>query len=274
MAGRVDNEYDYLFKIVLIGDSGIGKSNILSRFTRNEFCLESKSTIGFEFTSKTLEIVITLQIYGVKKIVGIPFGYRGFDQWVSLPVAGRLPSACCKHAAVVADGRLYIVGGSRNGRYLSDVQYGQMGKQTPLSWWSLSDNVTVRFIDLESHFCGTMEATGKVSEARGGQSVSLVGSKLIMFGGAEWFQPQIQGHLVSPRAGHAGISVDENWCLGDISLALHKPWNQETTPQPPYPNWSQDCYTSGYAPPYPYMWASYGVAIWDTAPGVYGHPNL
>ncbi|GJV79540.1 Ras-related protein Rab11C [Tanacetum coccineum] len=55
MANRVDNEYDYLFKIVLIGDSGVGKSNILSRFTRNEFCLESKSTIGVEFATRTLQ---------------------------------------------------------------------------------------------------------------------------------------------------------------------------------------------------------------------------
>ena len=55
MAHRVDHEYDYLFKIVLIGDSGVGKSNILSRFTRNEFCLESKSTIGVEFATRTLQ---------------------------------------------------------------------------------------------------------------------------------------------------------------------------------------------------------------------------
>ena len=56
MANRVDHEYDYLFKIVLIGDSGVGKSNILSRFTRNEFCLESKSTIGVEFATRTLQV--------------------------------------------------------------------------------------------------------------------------------------------------------------------------------------------------------------------------
>ncbi|KAM0068951.1 putative small GTPase, P-loop containing nucleoside triphosphate hydrolase [Helianthus debilis subsp. tardiflorus] len=57
MAYKVDHEYDYLFKIVLIGDSGVGKSNILSRFTRNEFCLESKSTIGVEFATRTLQVV-------------------------------------------------------------------------------------------------------------------------------------------------------------------------------------------------------------------------
>ena len=45
----------YLFKVVLIGDSGVGKSNLLSRFTRNEFCLESKSTIGVEFATRSLQ---------------------------------------------------------------------------------------------------------------------------------------------------------------------------------------------------------------------------
>eukprot|EP00112_Aurelia_sp_Birch-Aquarium-sp1_P013860 Seg2964.1 transcript_id=Seg2964.1/GoldUCD/mRNA.D3Y31 product="Ras-related protein Rab-11A" protein_id=Seg2964.1/GoldUCD/D3Y31 len=51
-----DDEYDYLFKIVLIGDSGVGKSNLLSRFTRNEFNLESKSTIGVEFATRSIQI--------------------------------------------------------------------------------------------------------------------------------------------------------------------------------------------------------------------------
>ncbi|KAI3445564.1 hypothetical protein Pfo_002229 [Paulownia fortunei] len=56
MARRPEEEYDYLFKVVLIGDSGVGKSNLLSRFTRNEFCLESKSTIGVEFATRTLQV--------------------------------------------------------------------------------------------------------------------------------------------------------------------------------------------------------------------------
>ncbi|KOG99321.1 Rab family GTPase YPT32 [Saccharomyces eubayanus] len=49
-------DYDYLFKIVLIGDSGVGKSNLLSRFTTDEFNIESKSTIGVEFATRTIEV--------------------------------------------------------------------------------------------------------------------------------------------------------------------------------------------------------------------------
>ena len=67
MAGyKGHDEYDYLFKLVLIGDSGVGKSNLLSRFTRNQFNLESKSTIGVEFATKSLDIdgkVIKAQIW-------------------------------------------------------------------------------------------------------------------------------------------------------------------------------------------------------------------
>ena len=58
MSGNDDFSYDYdhLYKIVLIGDSGVGKSNLLSRFTRDEFNLESRSTIGVEFATRTLEV--------------------------------------------------------------------------------------------------------------------------------------------------------------------------------------------------------------------------
>ncbi|XP_071716275.1 ras-related protein Rab11D-like [Rutidosis leptorrhynchoides] len=63
---RGDDEYDYLFKLVLIGDSGVGKSNLISRFTRNEFNLETKSTIGVEFATRSVHVegkVIKAQIW-------------------------------------------------------------------------------------------------------------------------------------------------------------------------------------------------------------------
>ncbi|KAL6570639.1 Ras-related protein Rab-11B [Orobanche gracilis] len=68
MAGgyRADDDYDYLFKLVLIGDSGVGKSNLLSRFARNEFSLESKSTIGVEFATRSIRVndkIVKAQIW-------------------------------------------------------------------------------------------------------------------------------------------------------------------------------------------------------------------
>ncbi|KAI8993435.1 rab11 protein [Pilobolus umbonatus] len=61
-----DDDYDYLFKVVLIGDSGVGKTNLLGRFTRNEFNLESKSTIGVEFATRSIQVdnkVVKAQIW-------------------------------------------------------------------------------------------------------------------------------------------------------------------------------------------------------------------
>ncbi|XP_052185475.1 acyl-CoA-binding domain-containing protein 4 [Diospyros lotus] len=247
-----------------------------------------------------------------------------YDQWAALSVSGLRPSARYKHASAVFDDKLYISGGSRNGRYLSDIQVLDLktlawsplklkveknadnskdslaGEILPptsghsmFKWGNkllllgghsknVSDSITVWFIDLESNQCGILETSGKVPLARGGQSVTLVGSRLIMFGGEdrqrrllndihvldletmvwdvletkqtppaprfdhtaavhseryllifcgcshsiffndlhvldlqtmEWSQPQIQGSTVTSRAGHSGITIDENWYI-------------------------------------------------------------
>ncbi|KAM0989522.1 hypothetical protein ACFX15_012944 [Malus domestica] len=49
-------EEEYLFKIVIIGDSAVGKSNLLSRYSRNEFNAHSKATIGVEFQAQSMQI--------------------------------------------------------------------------------------------------------------------------------------------------------------------------------------------------------------------------
>lgn len=57
---------DYVFKVVVIGDSAVGKTQLLARFTKDEFCFDSKSTIGVEFQTRTLTIknkVIKAQIW-------------------------------------------------------------------------------------------------------------------------------------------------------------------------------------------------------------------
>ncbi|KAI3705227.1 hypothetical protein L1987_75461 [Smallanthus sonchifolius] len=195
-----------------------------------------------------------------------------------------------KHAAVIAEEKLYILGGSRNGRYLSDVQafdlknlswstvklstkldakhvtnskpaesFPAISGHSMVKWGNkllllgghskdTSDYVTVRFIDLESHLYGVVEATGKVPVAqtmtwniaetiqtppapRFDHTATVHANRYLqIFGGCthsvffsdlhvldletlEWSQPQIQGDVVSPRAGHAGVSIDEKWFI-------------------------------------------------------------
>ncbi|XP_078063083.1 ras-related protein Rab-25-like [Mustelus asterias] len=51
-----EEEYSFVYKVVLIGESGVGKSNLLSRFTRNEFNHDSRTTIGVEFSTRSVVI--------------------------------------------------------------------------------------------------------------------------------------------------------------------------------------------------------------------------
>lgn len=51
-----NQKIDYVFKVVLIGDSAVGKSQLLNRFARNEFTLDSKATIGVEFQTRTIVV--------------------------------------------------------------------------------------------------------------------------------------------------------------------------------------------------------------------------
>eukprot|EP00455_Lapot_gusevi_P014509 TRINITY_DN17251_c0_g1_i3.p1 TRINITY_DN17251_c0_g1~~TRINITY_DN17251_c0_g1_i3.p1 ORF type:complete len:253 (-),score=-1.10 TRINITY_DN17251_c0_g1_i3:16-750(-) len=75
------NTSDYIFKVILLGDSSVGKSSLLSRFTRNEFLLESKTTIGVEFGTHSLLIdgqTIKVQLWdccGAERFRAVTAGY-------------------------------------------------------------------------------------------------------------------------------------------------------------------------------------------------------
>ncbi|XP_020114965.1 ras-related protein RABA3 [Ananas comosus] len=49
-------EVDYVFKIVVAGDSAVGKTQLLGRFAKDQFFFDSKSTIGVEFQTRTLTL--------------------------------------------------------------------------------------------------------------------------------------------------------------------------------------------------------------------------
>lgn len=71
MAAIEDNvihteKFDYLFKIVLVGDSGVGKTNLLLQLTKNEFSASTPATIGVEFATISFKInndIVKAQIW-------------------------------------------------------------------------------------------------------------------------------------------------------------------------------------------------------------------
>ena len=51
-----ETKEDFKIKIVVVGDSGVGKTNLIKRFITNEYSENFKATIGVEFMSKTYRI--------------------------------------------------------------------------------------------------------------------------------------------------------------------------------------------------------------------------
>ena len=53
---RDDERYDYLVKLVIIGDTAVGKTNILLRYVNEEYKMTHITTIGVDFKIKTINI--------------------------------------------------------------------------------------------------------------------------------------------------------------------------------------------------------------------------
>lgn len=60
-------EYDHLYKLVIIGDVAVGKSSIIQRFINDNFTEDTKSTLGVDFKIKTIKLedgkVVKIQIW-------------------------------------------------------------------------------------------------------------------------------------------------------------------------------------------------------------------
>jgi len=86
MSSAPKRDYDFLFKLVLIGDSGVGKSCLLLRFADDNFTDSYISTIGVDFRFRTITIdkkTVKLQIWdtaGQERFRTITSAYyRGAD---------------------------------------------------------------------------------------------------------------------------------------------------------------------------------------------------
>uniref|UniRef100_A0A0E0D980 ACB domain-containing protein n=1 Tax=Oryza meridionalis TaxID=40149 RepID=A0A0E0D980_9ORYZ len=243
------------------------------------------------------------------------------EEWTPLSVNGQGPKPRYEHGATVVQDKMYIFGGNHNGRYLSDLQALDLKSLTwskidakfqagstdssksaqvsscaghsLISWGNKffsvaghtkdpSENITVKEFDPHTCTWSIVKTYGKPPVSRGGQSVTLVGTTLVLFGGEdakrcllndlhildletmtwddvdaigtppsprsdhaaachadryllifgggshatcfndlhvldlqtmEWSRPKQQGLAPSPRAGHAGATVGENWYI-------------------------------------------------------------
>ncbi|KAM3704829.1 hypothetical protein ACJW31_03G035600 [Castanea mollissima] len=244
-----------------------------------------------------------------------------YDQWIAPPISGQRPKARYEHGAAVVQDKMYVYGGNHNGRYLNDIHVLDLRSWTwskieakagaeslespspvtfaPCAGHSLipwenkllsiaghtkdpAESIQVRAFDLQSNTWSPLKTYGKAPVSRGGQSVTLFGTSLVIFGGQdakrtllndlhvldletltwdeidavgvppsprsdhaaavhaeryllifgggshatcfndlhvldlqamEWSRPTQQGEIPTPRAGHAGVTVGENWFI-------------------------------------------------------------
>lgn len=71
---------EYLFKILILGDSSVGKTNIISKYTRNQFSENTEATLGVDFTLHPIEI-------GNSKITAQFWDTAGQEQFRSMSTA-------------------------------------------------------------------------------------------------------------------------------------------------------------------------------------------
>ena len=75
--GKLQNEFDYSFKILFLGSIGVGKTSIINRYIKNIFINDQKSTIGIDYKTKTV-------IYNTKKIKLKIFDTSGQERFRTL----------------------------------------------------------------------------------------------------------------------------------------------------------------------------------------------
>ena len=77
----INDNYEYIFKIIIIGNSNVGKTSIINRFTDKEYSDKHLATLGCDFHMKTIMInekMIKIQIWdtaGMEKYQSITKSY-------------------------------------------------------------------------------------------------------------------------------------------------------------------------------------------------------
>lgn len=58
--------YEYLLKILLVGDTAVGKTSLFNKYITNKFKTDTASTVGVEFTTKNVILEVNEQEVNIK----------------------------------------------------------------------------------------------------------------------------------------------------------------------------------------------------------------
>ncbi|KAJ3669277.1 hypothetical protein LUZ60_011227 [Juncus effusus] len=193
-----------------------------------------------------------------------------YDQWTPLSVSGQNPKSRYQHGAAVVQDKMYIFGGNHNGRYLSDLQVLDLKSLTwskvdaklqqtgssesaiitmapcaghsLMSWQNKilsiaghtkdpSETLSLKEFDPQTGTWSNLRTYGAPPISRGGQSVTVVGSTLVIFGGEDakrtllndlhildlesmtWDDIDTIGTPPSPRSDHVAACHAERYLL-------------------------------------------------------------
>lgn len=193
-----------------------------------------------------------------------------YDQWMPLSVSGQLPKPRYKHGAVVIQQKMYVFGGNHNGHYLGDIQvldfktlswskleaksqaepsesagavpFSACAGHSVIQWGNKilclaghtrepAESLSVKEFDPQTCTWSTLRTYGRSPSSRGGQSVTLVGDTLVVFGGEghgrsllndlhildletmTWDEFETTGTPPSPRSEHAAACFAERYLL-------------------------------------------------------------
>ncbi|KAL9317711.1 hypothetical protein ACSQ67_014228 [Phaseolus vulgaris] len=88
-----------LLKVIVLGDSGVGKTSLMNQYVHKKFSQQYKATIGADFVTKELQIddrLVTLQVGFVSYSNGISiWDTAGQERFQSLGVAFYRGADCC-----------------------------------------------------------------------------------------------------------------------------------------------------------------------------------
>ncbi|KMS98300.1 hypothetical protein BVRB_4g093690 [Beta vulgaris subsp. vulgaris] len=138
--------------------------------------------------------------------VGTWFSSLVHDQWVKLPISGHRPPGRYKHAAAVVGERLYISGGSRNGRHLSDIQVLDF---THCTWSSL------KLPACPSAAQSEYDSLVQVFPATSGHHMIVWGQKLLILDGNSKYSSYVTVRFLDPETQQCGVMET----IGELPVA-------------------------------------------------------